>query len=38
LAALPAARAAGADLGPVVVLDVDSTIVVAHRAGIGTRS
>jgi hypothetical protein len=30
LAALPAARAAGADLGPVVVLDVDSTIVVAH--------
>lgn len=39
LGQVPAARAAGRDIGDgIIVLDVDSTIVLAHRTGIGTGS
>jgi len=35
---LPASKVADTDLGDVVVLDVDATLVAAHSTGIGTGS
>ena len=37
-AGLPASPVAGTDLGDVVVLDVDATLVTAHSPGLGTGS
>jgi Transposase DDE domain group 1 len=34
----PASQVAGIDLGEVVVLDVDATLVTAHSPALGTRS
>jgi hypothetical protein len=38
LPALPASKVAGIDLGEVVVLDVDATLVTCHSPALGTRS
>ena len=35
---VPASKVAGTDLGEVVVLDIDATVVIAHRPGLSTGS